>query len=174
MDALGQLKSAGLVRFVGVGGEGEAIDSHIGSGAFDILQTPFNLTSGWSERRRIKAAGEANMSVIGYGSFPDGLRGVGNAQALAKPARSNPLADSGTYGFLETTPGWKPDEICLAYALTEPALASVLVRPLSSADVERLGAIADRDMPPGLAAQIEMARFAPQTAAAPQAIRRRA
>ena len=44
--------------------------------------------------------------------------------------------------------------------MTDPAISSVLV---SARDAERLNALAsvpERDMPPGLAAQIEMARVA--------------
>ena len=78
------------------------------------------------------------------------------------------MAGCGTYAFLENTPGWKADEICLAYALTEPCLASVQVRPSSLVELERLAAVVERDMPPGLAAQIEMARFSPQPEAPAQ------
>ena len=172
VEALVQLRSAGLVRFLGVAGESEAIDAHIASGAFDLLQTPFNLTSGWRERHRLRAAGASDMSVFGYRSYPNELRLAGQTQAKATPA--NPLAGCGTYAFLESTPGWRAEEICLAYALTEPALASVQVMAGSVADLERLAAVADRDMPPGLAAQIEMARFSQSAPAAQVQTLRRA
>jgi aryl-alcohol dehydrogenase-like predicted oxidoreductase len=174
MAALEQLKAAGLIRYLGLAGESEAVDALVEAGAFDILQTPFNLTSGWRERHRLRAAGASDMSVIGYRWFPDSLRQVAEAQLQAKPASSRPLTACGTYAFLETTRGWRPEEICLAYALTEPALASVQVRVASPAEVERLAAVVDRDMPPGLSAQIEMARFSPDTARPepPRAMRR--
>jgi aryl-alcohol dehydrogenase-like predicted oxidoreductase len=171
LEALGALKSAGLVRFVGVAGESDAIDGHITSGAFDLLSTPFNLTSGWRERHRLRAAGSSDMAVIGYRFAPDGVRKTAAAAASAKPPVEqpdnwrNPLSGRGSYAFLEQTQGWQADEICLAYALTEPALASVQIRPASIGEMERLAAVVDRDMPPGLAAQIEMARFAPQAEA---------
>jgi aryl-alcohol dehydrogenase-like predicted oxidoreductase len=171
MGALNQLKSGGLVRHLGVAGEGEAIDGHIESGGFDLLQTPFNLTSGWRERNRLRSAGATNMSVIGYRSYPSELRG--SAQAKSRPG-GHPLAGAGTYAFLEATSGWRPEEICLAYALTEPALASVLVRPGSTAELARTAAAVDRDMPPGLAAQIEMARFSPEAEAGAARTLRRA
>ena len=174
MDALHQLKSAGLVRFLGLAGEGDAVDAHIEAGNFDILQTPFNLTSGWRERHRLRAAGASDMSAIGYRWFPDALRRLAEAQIQAKPLRSRPLTASGTYAFLESTRGWRPEEICLAYALTEPSLASVQARLSSPAEIERLAAVVDRDMPPGLAAQIEMARFSPETAPVETRVARRA
>lgn len=173
MDALDQLKSAGLVRYVGLVGESDAVDAQVEAGAFDILQAPFNLTSGWRERHRMRSAGASDMSVIGYRWFPDALRKLTEAQIKAKPARSHPLMTSGTYAFLEGTRGWRPEEICLAYALTEPSLASVQVRASSPAEIERLAAVVERDLPPGLSAQIEMARFSPDTPAQdPRALRR--
>jgi hypothetical protein len=68
----------------------------------------------------------------------------------------------GSYAFLDRTHGWDAEEICIAYALTEPALATVQIEPASIARLEQLAQIPDREMPPGLAAQIEMARFSPE------------
>jgi hypothetical protein len=70
-----------------------------------------------------------------------------------------PLAGVGTYAFLHDTAGWTPEELCLAYALTEPSLATVQI-DLGFVDrIEALAAVPDRDTPTGLGAQIEMARF---------------
>ena len=174
MGMLEQLKSAGLVRFVGVAGESDAIDAQVSGGGFDLLATPFNLTSGWRERHRLRAASASDTAVIGYRFCPSELRtGISaktprTVEAKARKGWDDPLAGCGTYAFLEGTPGWKADEICLAYALTEPCLASVQVRPASIAELERLAAVVERDMPPGLAAQIEMARFSPQADAQSQ------
>ena len=49
----------------------------------------------------------------------------------------------------------------MSYALTEPSLATVEVSAGSISQIERMAAVPEREMPPGLAAQIEMARFAP-------------
>lgn len=159
LELLKSMREAGRVRMLGVAGEDDAIDAYISSRAFDLLYTPFNLTSGWKERLRLKAAVERDMGVIGYSYFP-GIFNRGVAPLIqAQKARANPLAGAGTYAFLETTRGWKSEEICLAYALTEPCLASVQIvadRP------DRLAALADiteRDLPSGVGAQIEMARF---------------
>jgi aryl-alcohol dehydrogenase-like predicted oxidoreductase len=169
MEALNQCKSDGLVRLVGVTGESDAIDGQIASGVFDLLQTPFNLMSGWRERHRVRTAGSRDMSVIGYRTYPDALRGL---SGQASPESGNPLAGVGTYAFMEITHGWRPEEICLAYALTEPALASVLVVANTAGEVERLASVVERDMPPGLAAQIEMARFSSDPAPAARTLRR--
>ena len=167
LNALKDIRAAGKTRMLGVAGEDDAIDAYITTGAFDILATPFNLTSGWKQRLRLKAAVERNMGIIGYDHHPQSLR-RNHAQA-SKPAiwggRAKPLGGMGTYAFLDATNNWKAEELCLAYALTEPCLATVQVdadRP------ERLAALADvaeRDLPPGVGAQIEMARFGPAAAA---------
>ncbi|MBP7649752.1 MAG: hypothetical protein KA744_07890, partial [Phenylobacterium sp.] len=73
--------------------------------------------------------------------------------------RAEPLAGAGTYAFLHQTHGWSAEEVCLAYALTEPAFATVQVEQFRAEAIERLALITDKDLPTGVAAQIEMARF---------------
>ena len=77
-----------------------------------------------------------------------------------RPAH-NPLEGVGSYRFLHDTKNWTAEEICLAYCLTEPSIATVLVTSDDPEHLAQLAAVPDRDMPPGLAAQVEMARFAP-------------
>ncbi len=162
VQALRQLKSAGTVRFIGVAGEDDSVDHHIASGAFDLVSTPFNLTSGWRERNRMRAAVACDMAVFGSRPFPKELHKQAQADAAkAAPSRRSPLAGSGTYAFLDRTRGWSAEDICIAYALTDPCLASVQIRPGAISHLEALAAVPDREMPPGLAAQIEMARFMP-------------
>lgn len=167
LGALSDLKASGAVRMAGVAGDGEAIDAYICARAFDLLCTPFNLTSGWKERNRLRQAVESDMAVMGYKVYPADFhqRMIAVVQARSK---ASPLAGMGSYAFLDRTHGWDAEEICIAYALTEPALATVQVAPPSIARLEQLAGVADREMPPGLAAQIEMARFAPETTAALQ------
>ncbi len=160
--ALSELKARGAVNFLGVAGEGDPIDAHVGTGFFDLLATPFNITSGWRERNRLRSAGAADVSVMGYQPYPRAFHAAVAVGAKGAPkGRRDPLAGCGSYAFLDATPGWTAEEICLAYALTEPSLASVQVRANDVDHLARLAAIAEREMPPGLAAQIEMARFTP-------------
>ena len=63
------------------------------------------------------------------------------------------------YTFLHTTADWTAEEICLAYALTEPTLASVQIEPDNIIHMQALADVAERELPPGLPAQIEMSRF---------------
>jgi hypothetical protein len=103
--------------------------------------------------------------VMAYSYVPEmfqkGVAPVKTQRATAE----NPLVGMGTYAFLENTSNWKSEELCLAYALTEPCLASVQIVADRADRLESLAAITERDLPPGVGAQIEMARFSPQAAA---------
>ena len=157
LKELSGLKSAGLVRSLGVAGSDEGADALVGGGKLDLLATEFCLFSGWSARRRIRAAVACDMGVLGYGCFPQE-----QIERLIQPrqkSRSNPLAGTGGYGFLQGTRDWTCEELCLGYALTETCLASVLVKAQSIDHLEQLAAVPDRELPNGVTAQIEMARF---------------
>lgn len=164
LDVLNRLKDMGRIRLLGVSGNNDATDAYISSGAFDLLATPFNLTSGWKERLRLKAAIDRDMAVIGYDYFPEAVRD--RAKQAPKPGvwgrgGASPLAGAGTFAFLDNTSKWTGEEICLAYAMTEPSLCTVQVIADRVDHVEALAAVPERDLPPGVPAQIEMARFTP-------------
>ncbi len=154
---LAALKSAGVVRALGVAGDGEGIDALIADGALDVLATGYSLLSGWAERRRVRDAVASDMAVLGYGAYP--REQLGPLLERRTKDRANPLAGMGGYGFLESTRDWTAEQLCLAYVLTEPSLATALVNPQSIDHLEQLASVADRDLPSGAAAQIEMARF---------------
>jgi aryl-alcohol dehydrogenase-like predicted oxidoreductase len=171
LNALRRLTDArgdGRVRFLGVAGEGDAMDAYISSGAFNILCTPYSLVSGWKERLRLKAAIGQDMAIIGYDFHPEQFQRGGGAASAQKGGGSGPLAGAGTYAFLDRTPGWTSEAICLAYALTEPSLASIQIRTDRIERLTDLAAVPDRDLPTGVAAQIEMARFGPSGGAGGQ------
>jgi aryl-alcohol dehydrogenase-like predicted oxidoreductase len=167
-------RASGKVRMLGVAGVDDALDACIGLGAFDVLFSPFNLTSGWRERRRLLDAGKRDMAIVGDDPWPEVFRGKSSA-SQAKPgllARAfrprptiDPLAGVGTYAFLDHTPGWTSEQICLAYALTDVKLASVQVEADDLDHLAMLAAVADRELPAATAAQVEMARFAEAGAA---------
>jgi aryl-alcohol dehydrogenase-like predicted oxidoreductase len=169
LEQLKALRGARLIRLLGVAGAGDKFDAYVASGQFEAMATPFNLASGWVERNRVRSAVGREMAVIGLDYWPETLREAHRATFLPKPSlwrrKTDPLADVGGYDFLRNTPGWNAQQICLAYALTEPSLASVQVTAGSPAEVEALAAITERDLPTGCAAQIEMARFSAQEAA---------
>jgi aryl-alcohol dehydrogenase-like predicted oxidoreductase len=165
LDGLKAMREAGRARMLGVAGQDSAIDAYISAGAFDLLCTPFNLVSGWKERLRLKAAMERDMAVIGYGYFPGQFQGKAGAAPQKKGGwwggGDNPLGGVGTYAFLDRTANWTAEELCLAYALTEPTLATVQISADRVERLEALSEVPERDLPAGVAAQIEMARFTP-------------
>ncbi|MFT6427826.1 MAG: aryl-alcohol dehydrogenase-like predicted oxidoreductase, partial [Brevundimonas sp.] len=69
------------------------------------------------------------------------------------------------FGFLYRTHNWTAEAICLSYVLTDPSVSSVIVNPTDTDRLATLAAAPERDMPPGLAAQIEMARVVANQAA---------
>lgn len=165
---LADLRNSGVCLQVGVVGDGPAIERCIGVPGFDVLATTFSLVSDWQARRRIRDASAANMTLVGCDPFPSGLQSVPSVRADAERSvrrgllgvrRPDPLASVGAYGFLQDTPGWTYEELCLAYALTEPAFASIQLDASRADMIERMAAVTDRDLPTGVAAQIEMARF---------------
>lgn len=159
------LRAAGRTRMIGVRGKGPAMDAYISTKHFDVVALPYSLSSGWVDRHRLKAAYAKDMAVMGYDFFPEDFHRPEDVAPVkrslwGKPKVVHSAATAGTYAFLHSTPEWTAEEICLAFALTEPALATVQI---TSQDVARLGELADvteRDMPAGAASRIEMARFA--------------
>ncbi len=178
LNALKALRATERVRLLGVSGDGEVMDTYVSTGAFDVLATPYHVNSPWQIRHRLRVAREQDMAIFVYGYFPESLDTARKASTahqekkgffgFGKPSgrsRNDPLAGAGTFAFLHQTANWPAEAICLAYALTDPAVSSVLIE---ASDIERLNTLAqvpDRDMPPGLAAQIEMARIAGTKAA---------
>lgn len=167
MNYLTDLRTSGACLQIGIAGDGAAIERCIGSQTFDVLATSFNLVSDWQARRRIRDASAANMTLIGCDPFPSGLKTASSTRndierpmrrGLLGVRRPDPLANSvGSYAFLQETPGWTHEELCLAYALTEPAFATIQLE--AGRSIDRMAAVPDRDLPTGVAAQIEMARF---------------
>ena len=161
-------RTAGRIRMLGVAGDGDVMDTYVSTGAFDVLATAYHVNSPWQSKNRMRAALERDMAVMVYGYFPKELDSVKKAETLHAPkkglfglggrARHDPLANAGTFAFLHQTYGWDAEHICLAFALTDPAVASVMIDAPSSERIEALAAVPERDLPPGLAAQIEMAR----------------
>ena len=163
-------RKAGHVRLLGVSGDSPVMDVYVSTGAFDVLYTPFHANVEWRIRSRMRAARERDMAIFTYDYFPESLSterkaaGAGAAPKKkglfgfgAKPVEQG-LANAGSFAFLHQTPNWKAEEICLAFTLTDPAIASVIVEAINPERMEALAAVPERDLPPGLSAQIEMAR----------------
>jgi aryl-alcohol dehydrogenase-like predicted oxidoreductase len=174
MSTLKGLRATGRTRLLGVGGQGSALDAYISTGAFDALAMPYSLASGWMDRHRLKAAAAQDMAVIGYDFWPEQFRAPEQktlAQTVkralwSKPVvKESPLAGAGTYSFLHETPGWTSEDICLAYALTEPSIASLQITADAAGRLDKLAEITEKEMPNGVASRVEMARFSIQKSA---------
>jgi aryl-alcohol dehydrogenase-like predicted oxidoreductase len=180
LNALKALRATERVRLLGVSGDGEVMDTYVSTGAFDVLVTPYHVNSPWQFKGRIRAAREQDMAVFAYGYFPESLdtikkaematdekkRGLfGFGSSSAGRSKKDPLRGVGTFAFLHRTPYWTAEEICLAYVLTDPSISSVMIHSEDLERLNQLSTVPDRDLPPGLAAQIEMARVATAKAA---------
>jgi len=177
LHALTALRATERVRLLRISGDGNVMDTYVSTGAFDVLATPFHVNANWQVRARLRAAQEGDMGIFVYDYFPDSLNTAKKAATVHVPKKGlfgfggkprppeGPLTDVGTFAFLHRTKNWSAEAICLAYALTDPSVSSVMIE---ASDIERLNALSqvpDRDMPPGLSAQIEMARVASARAA---------
>ena len=172
-DVMDAARKARRLRFVGLSGETEAVDELIRSKRFQLFSSNYNLCSNWSVRNRLKLAQGAQLAIIGHNPAPASVTGLKQRrQAEAAPEKKSSLLgglfsgrnpveeelEADTYAFLRHINGWSPENICLAYALTEPSLSGFLVAPTRVEEVEQLAAIPEKEMPNGVPAQIEMAR----------------
>ena len=170
LSALKALRASGRIEMLGIAGAGQVMDAYVTTNAFDVLVTPFNVHASWTTRNRIRSAIERDMAIMAYDYFPQtlwppkagaarqgeprrGLFGWGGARKDAD------VRGLGAFAFLHQTYGWEAEDICLGYALSEPTLASAIINTADTGVLARLAEVPDRDMPPGMAAQIEMARI---------------
>ena len=159
---LAALRARRTVSMLGVMADGATAPTLLNAMDFDVLAVRYNIASGWAERNLLKTAAARGMTVLGYDHHvgPSGPRVAPVVRGLSRMfgARATPVQEA--YGFLEHCPGWTPQQITLGYALTEPGLASILVEVDDPAVLEGLAEAMERELPAGVAAQIEIARFA--------------
>lgn len=164
-----RLKDLGLARRLAVAGPGELLHEHIEDPLFDALVLPFGMTSGWRDRNLVRTALERQMGVIAYDPCPSHITATAKEDHKQTRGgwfkRPDPLKSAGSHAFLQTTPGWTAEQICLAHALTEPAIATVQM-PVKDVDhLVSLADVPDRNLPAQISAQIEMAHFAQERTA---------
>ena len=156
------LRARRTVSALGVTADGATASALLDAMDFDVLAVRYNIASGWAERNLLKTAAARGMTVLGYDHHvgPGGPRAAPVVRGLSRLFGARPASVQEAYGFLEQCPGWTPQQITLGYALTEPGLASILVEVDDPAVLEGLAEAMERELPPGVAAQIEIARFA--------------
>jgi aryl-alcohol dehydrogenase-like predicted oxidoreductase len=162
--AMRWLKDEHVAYQLGLAGPAELLAEQLPNGVFDAVVTPFSLTSGWRERNFLRHALEEHIGVIATEPSPPSLLvSADEAKRESKGGwfkRTEALAGAGTYAFLKKTPGWTVEQICLGYALTEPAVATVQIEMVGRQHMAALAEVTDRGLPSAVSAQIEMARFA--------------
>lgn len=169
-EPLQRLRYSRRARALGLTGDDDETDLLITSLGFDALTTCYSPVSGWKDRNRLKTAAARDMAVIARDVWPEAMQPKKSFPGPRKlGTKAHPLAGVGGYRFLEDTPGWTAEEICMAYVLTEPAITTVRVELDRIDHLERLAEVPDRDLPTGVSAQIEMARF---SAPDPSVVRR--
>jgi aryl-alcohol dehydrogenase-like predicted oxidoreductase len=158
---LKRVREANMTLQLGVAGDGETLNDCIKDPAYDVLATSYNLTSEWRARRLLREAAAAGMTAIAYDVAPAALVRPAKEFKLPKLRKQThqALAGAGTYAFLHETSRWTAEELCVAYALTEPSLATLQIDMSLMGQMEALAAVPDRDPPTALGAQVEMARF---------------
>lgn len=172
LQALKTMRATGRIKLLGVAGGGEVMDAYVSTGAFDVLATPLDINVDWRIRNRIRSAREQDMAVFAYDYFHDRRHRAPDEPifkkslfGLGKAKRPPDTPQKDAFGFLYRTQGWMAEAICLGYVLSDPSVSSVIVRADDSERLAILTAVPERDMPPGLAAQIEMARVIASAAA---------
>ncbi len=172
LSALKAMRATGRIKLLGIAGGGDVMDAYVSTGAFDALLTPFDINADWKIRNRIRSAREQDMAVFAYDFYADRRARGPDAPlfkkgffGLGKQKRPVDTPKKDAFGFLYRTHNWTAEAICLSYVLTDPSVSSVIVNPTDTDRLATLAAAPERDMPPGLAAQIEMARVVANQAA---------
>jgi aryl-alcohol dehydrogenase-like predicted oxidoreductase len=156
---LTRVREANMALQLGIAGEGDLLGEAVRDPAYEVLATRYNLTSEWRARRVLRDAAAAGMTAIGFDVAPAALVKPPEPKPLLRKRSHDALAGVGTYAFLHETPNWTAEELCLAYALTEPSLATLQIDLSLSSQIEALAGVPERDPPTALGAQVEMARF---------------
>lgn len=161
-------RQAKRLRYVGVSGDTPAVSDLIESGGVQIYAAPYNLRCTQIVRKRMRQAEAANVMILGYDHYPEAVRTPQPVPAVAASGimkflglgggRREAAEHDGPYSFLNHVRGWTVEEVCLAYALNEPSLSAARVRAPDLDTMKGLVEAAERELPNGLSAQIELAR----------------
>lgn len=142
MDLLNELRAAGVVRYIGIGGTtAYEMANLIRSGSFDIVLTAFNYSLLWREAEReiFPAAVERGMGVVVGSPLQQGALAqryddeVRSARWLSPPRRAQFQA---LYELVDQT-GLSLPELALRFVLSNSAISCVLMGARSADEVER-------------------------------------
>ena len=118
------------------------------------------------------------MGVIGYDPYPPAVDAAGRGRAEADQGRlvrsAQPAGRRRHLRLPAIDAGWTAEQLCLAYALTEPARGHRAgAGRATSSTWPAWPTVPERDLPPAVSAQIEMARFSAERDRARTALQRR-
>ena len=167
-DALDELRSEGMVRFMGFTGMGETAEVHevIASGRFDTVQAYYNLLNpsagepvpgdypNQDYRQLMTRAAEQHMGVIVIRSLAGGaLGGAAAREGLASRAPGG-MADGNDYesdvaraealAFLARR-GWTVAQAAVRFALDHAATSTVVVGYSEEAQIDAAASAADAE-----------------------------
>ena len=166
MAFLMSLRRAKMVRRLCAIGETGDFPDLWQTADYHAITTTLNMDSDWAKRNAITQSLSLDINIFCENYFPDYLKDphqhikserVGGF--LGMGGHINPLINTGTYAFLYQTPEWSAEELCLAYVLAEPNISSVWIAPENARHLIGLAEVPERELPPSVPAQIEMARF---------------
>ena len=150
IEVIQELKEDGVIRFAGLGGTTVTQLAHLmRSGHFDVVLTAFNYSILFREAENdiFPAARDMNMGVIVGSSLQQGGLGRRYDEVvrskppwMSRPRQQQLLA---LYDFLDETNQELP-ELALRFALSNPAVHSVLIGPKSAEQVEQSVVAASR------------------------------
>ncbi|MHC3127894.1 hypothetical protein OB03_11660 [Brevundimonas sp. GN22] len=173
-QTLKMLREDERILRLGIRGTSDVMDIYINSGRFDMLFTPCHIQLDARQRGWMRSAREQQLVILGTEYYPEALLNPAKPAPPPEPAKGifglpkkkvfieEPL---NPFAFLHTTPGWEAEDLCLAHALLDPSLTSVIVRATNVPHIRRLAMACERDMPVSMPAQLEMARVAASRAA---------
>jgi aryl-alcohol dehydrogenase-like predicted oxidoreductase len=167
----------GKLKYIGISGENKFIDRYISSNKFQIFSSSYNIYHNIDVRNRIKLANAHNMAIIGANPTPivrvpcapepiksgllNDISGLFRSQSLPGDVSKSGFHRGGGFTFLHEEDGWNAENLCLAYALAEPSLSTLLVSPDSTSSIEQFANTSKRTIPFYIPAKIEIARAVP-------------
>ncbi|WP_292050712.1 MULTISPECIES: oxidoreductase [unclassified Brevundimonas] len=174
VQTLKTLRADERIMRLGIRGNSDVMDIYISSGRFDLLFTPCHIQLDQRQRAWMRSAKEQQLIVFGTEYYPEELLNPAKPPPPPEPTKGlfglsrkkvvveEPLSP---FAFLHTTAGWEAEDLCLAHALLDPSLGSVVVRASDVENLRRLARACERDMPVSMPAQLEMARVIASRAA---------
>ena len=160
---LHHLIQGGMIGQVGVQIETADFPNILDIGQPTSLLTNFDVTASKARRHMLETASRMDLSVFGQNYYPARLLQGGQGESIRSHLQNVQDGDApqgpSKYSFLFNEIGWTAQEICLGFALSQPALVNVGVVARDSDHLDRLAKVVGRTLPRALHAHIELGTF---------------